>query len=905
MAADSRDKQRIQAALPAYEIGQELGRGAFGIVYQARHTSLGRQVAVKQLGQAFATDEMVRQRFVAEAQMVASLDHPHIVPVYDFIDQADGLCLIIMERCAGAVSDRFMSDGLATDNACASVLACLAALDFAHRAGVLHRDIKPENLLFDAKGVIKLGDFGIARAIDTNARRTATGTVIGTPAYMSPEQVRGEELTPASDLYSVGIMAYELLTGRFPFSESQSATGLLAHHLVTPPTPLTETRPELPAELGAVIDRTLVKEALDRYQSALELAADLTRAGVAAFGTGWLRQGDHILHWPEVIAESERSAGSAPRNATIMVRADESRTLLAGARGGPGAPSTGPNPPAGVPSGPTPLGTPPHGAPAHGIAPGSPPPGAFPGGPPPQSQPAGTPSASYVPPTRQAPPAQHPPPGQVPTSAAPQAQAPQARATQGSGGLSSPPGPAPQPGSGFTGQGAPTSSGPAPFHGAAASGQHPGFYNPGGPGSGGYNTGGLGSGGYGVAGSAPVTDKGRSPVLLVALGLGGVLVAALIVLAVIGALAGDDNGDDAAGDDVIAGGSTSTDETGADDVATEETTANTAFQIPITPVPDIAPVVVADTAWTPTPCPVDQERIACLTGVAIDSDSGEMVAAYQVYGFIPELDPIDYHLHFYLDTVVGGDERKAGSEVSGGDWRSWDGILPFTSVDAESGRTGFRQADVEATGARNLCVLVADPDLRAVPGSGNCAPIPYTFDDTVALEQVGRLQGTYAGSCGIGVTMIIPEDWRWVDLVANDAADAARILRPGDVELATTYLSDFIASGGILWVDGPLDGDFIVNLSVQRIEGNYTTASTPDEVTAELERSGLYFEGKVTEKTFNGRTINTQIVAGDGFELNQYVIPDFGYTMVVSLTAPQVADWFETSDAMAATVMGC
>ncbi len=117
--------------------------------------------------------------------------------------------------------------------------------------------------------------------------------------------------------------------------------------------------------------------------------------------------------------------------------------------------------------------------------------------------------------------------------------------------------------------------------------------------------------------------------------------------------------------------------------------------------------------------------------------------------------------------------------------------------------------------------------------------------------------------------------------------------------------AEFISSGGILWVDGPLDDDFVVNLSVQRIEGNYTTASAPDEVTAELERSGLYFEGTVAQKTFNGRTINTQIVVGDGFELNQYVIPDFGYTMVVSLTAPRVADWVETSDAMAATVMGC
>ncbi len=333
----SRDHGLVQQALPGYQVGRELGRGAFGIVYQARHAQLGRDVAVKQLGRAFVADPSVRERFVAEARMVASLDHPHIVPVFDFVDAADGQCLIIMEQCAGSVGDRFTDQGLETDAACAAILACCAALDFAHQAGVLHRDIKPENLLYDRKGVVKLGDFGIARALDTDARRTATGTVIGTPAYMSPEQVRGDDLTPASDVYSVGIMAYELLSGRFPFDEINSATGLLAHHLVTPPLPLIEARAELAAPLGAVIDRALSKELADRQSSARELALELTEACVSAFGSGWLREGGHVLHWPEVIAVSERQTGGGSRTATIVVQADESRTLLAKNRGpGPG-----------------------------------------------------------------------------------------------------------------------------------------------------------------------------------------------------------------------------------------------------------------------------------------------------------------------------------------------------------------------------------------------------------------------------------------------------------------------------------------------------------------------------------------------------------------------------------------
>ncbi len=323
----------VRDALPGYEVGAELGRGAFGVVYAGRHRQLGREVAIKQLPRAFAADPAVRERFVAEAQMVASLDHPHIVPVYDFVDRDDGICLLLMERCTGSLGDRFTGDGLATDEACAAILACCAALEFAHDAGVLHRDIKPENLLYDAKGVVKLGDFGIARLLDTSARRTATGMVIGTPAYMSPEQVRGEDLTPASDVYSTGIMAYELLTGGFPFEGATSATGLLAHHLVTVPTPLVSARAELPSAIGDVIDRSLSKDLADRQSSAQELALELTRACVASFGTGWIRRRRFVLHWPEIIAESERPREDGVRTGTIMVKADDLRDVLVGAKG--------------------------------------------------------------------------------------------------------------------------------------------------------------------------------------------------------------------------------------------------------------------------------------------------------------------------------------------------------------------------------------------------------------------------------------------------------------------------------------------------------------------------------------------------------------------------------------------
>ncbi|MEM8925382.1 MAG: serine/threonine-protein kinase [Actinomycetota bacterium] len=844
----AKDQRLVQEALPTYEVLGELGRGAFGIVYEARHSQLGRSVAVKQLGRTFATDDSVRERFIAEAQTVAGLDHPHIVPVYDFVDGEDGLCLIIMERCAGSVGERFTGSGLETDEACAAILACCAALDFAHRAGVLHRDIKPENLLYDTRGLVKLGDFGIARAIDTDARRTATGTVIGTPAYMSPEQVRGEDLTPASDVYSVGIMAYELLTGRFPFEDITSATGLLAHHLVTPPTPLIEARAELPAGLGEVIDRALSKEAADRPATALDLASELTRACVSAFGTGWVREGDFVLHWPAIIAESERQTGGAAKQDTIVVRADESRTLLAGGRG-PALDASDP-----------------------GLA--------SPGGP------AHTGTVQYTPPSTTG--ASAKPPGAV-------------AATSLSSQGASPPAPSPPAPTNPTAPNwAPpgdTASGVTPPAGPATGGAPVaplGFVGGGGTGTG------TGVGPASTGASSGGTSKGLKALFAVLAFIGFVFVA----LVIIGLLVGDPD-DEAVtttdGDTTeVTSGAADGDGAGDD----EPLGADTAFQPPITPVPAVAPAVTVDSPFTPTPCPVEQERIACIIAVAIDED-GEMLAAYEVFGFVPELEPVDYHLHFYLDTAVDGDERKAGTEVPGGSWRPWDGILPFTTSGGENGRIGFTQADVEAAGARHLCVIVADPEQRAIPGSGNCAPIPYTWDDTVALQQVDRLLGVYAGRCAIGATVIMPEGWQWVDLVATSPEEAARILRPGNVAEVTPIYQQLVDSGTVMLGDGPVDGDYIVNFTVWRVEGNFTSADDPATVESELNRAGLFFDTPPETRTLAGRDVNSQVVVGDGFEFTQYVVPDFGYALVLDFFSPNAERWRETSDAVAATLMGC
>ncbi len=812
VAANSREQRLVQDALPGYDVAGELGRGAFGVVYTGHHRQLNRPVAIKQLPRAFAADPAVRERFVAEAQMVASLDHPHIVPVYDFVDREDGMCLIIMERCSGALSDRFGDEGLATDEACAAILACCAALDFAHGRGLLHRDIKPENLLYDADGVVKLGDFGIARALDADVRRTATGMVIGTPAYMSPEQVRGEDLTAASDVYSVGIMAYELLTGGFPFEGANSATGLLAHHLVTEPTPLTISRAELPTAIGEVIDRSLAKSLEERQGSAEELAVELTKACVASFGTGWIRRRRFVLHWPEVIAASEQPQEGGVRTGTIMVRADDSRSQLVRGGGAPAAEDESTTTPTVAPSAtPTPTVAPLRAPEPSTVAP----PGDLAG--------------------QQPPPPQPPPP--LPSTPV---QGPPAS-------LNPPPGPSPE------GEG-----------------------------------------------------QGSNRNLVI----GAAALAVLLAIVGFAILRSGGNAQDTATD-------TQPTTPAASDAQPDQQTEPSPETPPADPADNATPTVeptnpsafeagiLVDSAWVPSPCPRGPERTACLLGVAADESTGEIIVPYDTVGFVPELDPIDFHVHFYLDTAVDGDERKAGAEVPGGSWKIWDGLSIFTSFGGENGRTGFTVADVEAAGARRMCVLVATPEHFAVPGTGNCALIGLETDIDLLLEEIDRLTGTYIGRCGIGATLIVPDSWRWLDLTVNSPADAARILRPTDIAQAEPLLAELISSGGLLWADGPVDDGFIVNLSLVRIEGNFSPSDSPDTVRELLGQSGITLDGTVSERTLLGRTLVTQVVNGDTSDLTQYIVPDFGYAIVMSFGARDGAKWQETSDAIAATLFGC
>jgi serine/threonine-protein kinase len=306
------DRARIQAVLPAYEVGEEIGRGGWGVVYAGRHRQLGRQVAIKELPATFSGDPEVRARFVAEAQMLASLDHPHVVPIYDYVE-ADGMCLLVMEKLSGGtVWNRFATEGLSMEAACAAVLATCAGLQSAHRQQILHRDIKPENLIFNDDGTLKVTDFGIAKMVGGGQTlATRAGEVVGTPAYMAPEQARGGDLTPATDVYAVGVMLYELLCGRRPFADEGNPLALLFKHAYEEPEPLAEVAPGVPTELVHVTMKALAREPAERYQSAEELGVAVAEAATAAWGPGWLTRASlPVLAAGSMVAATERVTGT-------------------------------------------------------------------------------------------------------------------------------------------------------------------------------------------------------------------------------------------------------------------------------------------------------------------------------------------------------------------------------------------------------------------------------------------------------------------------------------------------------------------------------------------------------------------------------------------------------------------
>src|SRR5262245_19156711 len=266
-----------------YELDGIVGRGGMAEVYRARDLRLDRVVAVKTLREDLARDQTFQARFRREAQSAASLHHPSIVAVYDTGEDNTGMShvpFIVMEYVDGrTVRDLLRDDRrLLPERALEITDGVLRALDYSHRAGIVHRDIKPGNVMLSRQGEIKVMDFGIARAIaDTQATMTQTAQVIGTAQYLSPEQARGERVDARSDLYSVGCLLYELLTGRPPFT-GDSPVAIAYQHVREAPIPPSRIDPELPDWADPIVLRAMEKSPDDRYQSAAEMRSDIQRA---------------------------------------------------------------------------------------------------------------------------------------------------------------------------------------------------------------------------------------------------------------------------------------------------------------------------------------------------------------------------------------------------------------------------------------------------------------------------------------------------------------------------------------------------------------------------------------------------------------------------------------------------
>jgi serine/threonine protein kinase len=282
-----------QRRIGKYIVQRELGRGGMGAVYLAEQPGLGREVAIKELILSAAADPVALKRFMQEAQVMARTSHPNLVQVHD-LEQIGDANYIVLEFVRGkSLRDSLNQGVLPLPQTFAVMHGVLQALDYAHKRAIVHRDMKPENVLLSDEGDVKVADFGIARLMDDSgagSTATKTGTTVGTPQYMSPEQVASSKVDGRSDLYSAGIMFYELVVGQPPFtaSDADGPFTLMAKHVQAPPKPPSVHRPGLDMGLEEVILKSLSKRPEERYQTGQEFDDAMTRIA-DRLAPGWQR----------------------------------------------------------------------------------------------------------------------------------------------------------------------------------------------------------------------------------------------------------------------------------------------------------------------------------------------------------------------------------------------------------------------------------------------------------------------------------------------------------------------------------------------------------------------------------------------------------------------------------------
>src|SRR4051812_39101550 len=298
----------VMKTVGRYEILRELGRGGMALVYLARQTDLDRFVALKELGAFHASDASFAQRFLRESRVAGSLSHPNIVTVHDYF-QHEGTPYIAMEYVERGSLRPYV--GKMTLAQIGGVLeGLLAGLTHAEQHGIVHRDLKPENLMVTSDGRVKIADFGIAKAstqMQTGAFLTATGTTVGTPTYMAPEQAMAQDIGPWTDLYSVGCMAFEMFTGNVPFHDSDAPMAILLRHVNEPIVPVKSVRPEVDQRISDWIEALLVKEPSQRTQNAQEAWDEFEEILLGLLGPRWRREARIVER-----VDADHPAGSQP-----------------------------------------------------------------------------------------------------------------------------------------------------------------------------------------------------------------------------------------------------------------------------------------------------------------------------------------------------------------------------------------------------------------------------------------------------------------------------------------------------------------------------------------------------------------------------------------------------------------
>lgn len=326
---DGRPGGSIQGrTLGPYQIEHQLGRGGMAVVYRAKHVTLERTVALKVLLPSLSGDTDFVNRFIEEARAAARLDNPHIVPIYDS-GEIGGVYYIAMKILDGKELKSLLEErreagtpGLPLEQAISIGSQIAVALDYAHKNRLVHRDVKPANIFVDSYNRVTLTDFGIAKALDRSSS-TVTGTVIGTPTYMSPEQAQGKQADFRSDIYSLGVVLYEMLTGAPPFSGNPQT--VMYAHVFTPPPPVENIKADLPQGIGEVVQRALAKEPEDRYQSAGALALALSNAASGQLAADALRTSSRSAYYTQAPQAADSQVGSVTGPRTVV----------------PGAPTTG------------------------------------------------------------------------------------------------------------------------------------------------------------------------------------------------------------------------------------------------------------------------------------------------------------------------------------------------------------------------------------------------------------------------------------------------------------------------------------------------------------------------------------------------------------------------------------